>query len=100
MERLSYSGLGPSTLSVQLRAACGSRSGIPTVLSGTFFRSLLAIWVVTLTCSGLRAQLRLEQRLLRSKDGNELWCAKLSSERIVVIIYFTLILYLLRQYEK
>jgi hypothetical protein len=24
-------------------------------------------------CSGLRPQLRLEQRLLRSKDGNELW---------------------------
>ena len=37
-----------------------------------------------LACSGLRAQLRLEQRLLRSKDGNGLWCAQLSSGIIVV----------------
>ena len=29
---------------------------------------------------GLRARLRLEQRLLRSKDGNGLWWAYLSSE--------------------
>jgi hypothetical protein len=27
----------------------------------------------SLACSGLRAQLRLEQRLLRSKDGSGLW---------------------------
>jgi hypothetical protein len=36
-----------------------------------------------LACSGLRAQLRLEQRSLRFKDGNGLWWAKLSSEIIV-----------------
>jgi hypothetical protein len=27
----------------------------------------------SLACSGLRARLRLEQRLLRPKDGNGLW---------------------------
>jgi hypothetical protein len=30
-------------------------------------------------CSGLRAQLRLERRLLRFKDGNGFWWVKLSS---------------------
>jgi hypothetical protein len=34
----------------------------------------------------LKARLRLEQRLLRSKDGSELWCGHLSSEIIVEII--------------
>jgi hypothetical protein len=34
---------------------------------------------------GLRARLRLEQRLLRSKDVNGLWWAHLSSEIIVEI---------------
>jgi hypothetical protein len=37
----------------------------------------------SLACSGLRAQLRLEQRLLRSKDENGLWWGHLSSETIV-----------------
>jgi hypothetical protein len=36
-------------------------------------------------CSGLRTLLRLEQRLLRSKDGNGLWWAKLSSETTLEI---------------
>ena len=34
----------------------------------------------SLACSGLRARLRLGQRLLRSKDGNGLWWAELSCE--------------------
>jgi hypothetical protein len=39
----------------------------------------------SLACSGLRAQLRLEQQLLRSQDGSVLWLGKLSSEIIVEI---------------
>jgi len=34
----------------------------------------------SLACSGLRARLRLEQRLRRSKHGSRLWWLKLSSE--------------------
>lgn len=33
-----------------------------------------------LACSGLKAQLRSEQRLIRSKDGNGLWWGHLSSK--------------------
>jgi hypothetical protein len=36
----------------------------------------------SLACCGLRARLRLEQRLLRSKDGSGLWWARLSSETL------------------
>jgi hypothetical protein len=38
----------------------------------------------SLACSGLRARLRLDQRLLRFKDGSGLWWAQLSSEIVVV----------------
>ena len=37
----------------------------------------------SLACSGLRARLRLEQRLLGSKHGSRLWWLKLSSEILV-----------------
>jgi hypothetical protein len=49
-------------------------------------------------CSGLRTRLRLEQRLLRPKDGNGLWWSELSSEIIVEVhglfrwVYILLIL--------
>ena len=39
----------------------------------------------SLACLGLRAQLRLEQRLLRFKDGNGLWQADFSSEIIMEV---------------
>jgi hypothetical protein len=39
----------------------------------------------SLACSGLRAQLRLEQQLLRLKDGDGLWWDHFSSEIIVEI---------------